>query len=687
VTPDDPVILRRTIVLGALLIYCATVFLQARRVRKQIGRSPNVKPRGTKERVLWIGWFLVFVLSIAQPFLLDIRPRPSLLRILPELIVPAGLALGVSLLVAGYACTLWCFAVMGDTWRMGVDRQEKNEMVTRGPYSVVRHPIYVFQIVILTGVLLLLPTLLSITILIMQIACVLTKAIDEEVYLLGVHGDRYRDYRARTGRLVPKLSVRTAFLLAVGFGLACRVSQYAANTSLWHDEAFVALNVTARSFPALFGRLSWNEVAPPGFLVLEKLVVSMLGRSEYALRLVPLLAGLGGTMAFARLARRLATGAACLSTPPRTERAAGTPVWAVLLLAASEKLIVQSNEVKHFTVDLLWAVLLTSAALGILREPRRLRTVALWGLLGALGLWLSFASVFVFTGTSLALAARLLRHEDRRIRAGFLAANFAVALSFALLQGPAQAQLGDQVLGFWSDAFPDVSGPGALFAWLARALLGFFNYFWQPLGVVVALAVSLAGAMLWRSGRRVELALLGLPVALSLAAAFVHRWPFGGNQHMVFAGPAVLLLAGEATEAIRRRLELWRRGAGAVFVVLFLLPGIGAAAFHLAFPRQRHEARPVIRFVEENRRPQDQLLVFCPAEFEFYAGPVFPNPPSAPDPSRRVWFVGTRSKRKPFPNQELLDRLASRRPLLLSSEAYGAASYLFGSEASGKGAQ
>jgi predicted membrane-bound mannosyltransferase len=120
------------------------------------------------------------------------------------------------------------------------------------------------------------------------------------------------------------------------FGLVCRLRQYGANTSLWHDEALVALNVLHKSFAGLLGPLEWKEAAPPGFLVVEKLAVSFLGRSEYALRLIPLLAGLVGLTLFAGLARRVSgTGAAWL--------------WAVLLMAASGKLIVQSNEVKHFT--------------------------------------------------------------------------------------------------------------------------------------------------------------------------------------------------------------------------------------------------------------------------------------------------------------------------------------------------
>ena len=109
-------------------------------------------------------------------------------------------------MVAGYAGTLACYAAMGDTWRMGINRKEKNALVTPGPFRFVRHPIYLFQVVILAAVLFLLPTLLSFIILVIHLLCVLMKATDEESYLLNIHGEEYRKFLSRTGRLFPKLT-------------------------------------------------------------------------------------------------------------------------------------------------------------------------------------------------------------------------------------------------------------------------------------------------------------------------------------------------------------------------------------------------------------------------------------------------------------------------------------------------
>ena len=194
--------LRRAIVSGFAFFYWGGVWVQARRVRNRIGRSPNLKPRGPKEKLLWLGWLLVVLVWMTQPWLIAKVPAT---HFLDALVSRAGLVAGIALTVAGYAATLWCYAAMGDAWRIGINTKEKNALVNRGPYRFVRHPIYLFQIVMLAGGVLLLPTILSCGILGVHLVCVLIKAVDEETYLLSVHGDAYRDFMAKTGRLFPKL--------------------------------------------------------------------------------------------------------------------------------------------------------------------------------------------------------------------------------------------------------------------------------------------------------------------------------------------------------------------------------------------------------------------------------------------------------------------------------------------------
>ena len=198
----DEMFVRRAVVFASAVVYWGGVAIQARRIRKRIGKSPNLKPRTPKEKILWLGWTAMILGWLAQPLVI---PRSMIFN---PLVNSSALASGVALIVLGYAATLWCYASMGDMWRIGVNRKEKTTLVTRGPYRVIRHPIYGFQIVMLIGAGLLLPTIFSLLILAIHFICVQFKAADEENYLLGVHGQTYRQYLKRTGRLFPKLVQR-----------------------------------------------------------------------------------------------------------------------------------------------------------------------------------------------------------------------------------------------------------------------------------------------------------------------------------------------------------------------------------------------------------------------------------------------------------------------------------------------
>ncbi len=204
--PIDPLWLRKGLVIGSALIYWAGVFIQIHRVRKHIGRSPNVRPRGSKERVLWFGWFLVVAGWLTQPVVIG-KFNGSLFYLVPCLMGPIGFLLGLLVVLGGYTGTQWCYTALGDAWRMGIRRREKTALVKNGPYRYVRHPIYLFQIAMLLGAILLLPTPFSFILLFVHLLCVVIKAVDEEAYLLRVHGSEYQVYLSSTGRLLPRMSV------------------------------------------------------------------------------------------------------------------------------------------------------------------------------------------------------------------------------------------------------------------------------------------------------------------------------------------------------------------------------------------------------------------------------------------------------------------------------------------------
>ena len=120
--------------------------------------------------------------------------------------VPGGrlAPLGVAAVAAGVATTYRAQLDMGASWRVGVDHEERTDLVDTGLFRWSRNPIFASMSAVALGSALAVPTATTALGAAMVVAGVevQVRAV-EEPYLLRTHGDPYRRYAGRTGRFVP----------------------------------------------------------------------------------------------------------------------------------------------------------------------------------------------------------------------------------------------------------------------------------------------------------------------------------------------------------------------------------------------------------------------------------------------------------------------------------------------------
>jgi protein-S-isoprenylcysteine O-methyltransferase Ste14 len=110
---------------------------------------------------------------------------------------------GLILYAAGLVGVLGSQLAMGRSWRIGVP-EERTDLVTGGPFALVRNPIYTAMIVAVAGLALLAPNPLSLAGIIGLIAGLeLHVRFAEEPQLLRSHGEDYAAYASRVGRFIP----------------------------------------------------------------------------------------------------------------------------------------------------------------------------------------------------------------------------------------------------------------------------------------------------------------------------------------------------------------------------------------------------------------------------------------------------------------------------------------------------
>ena len=113
---------------------------------------------------------------------------------------------GYLLYIVGLVLVLVAQYQMGSTWRIGVDPDEKTELITQGLFKHIRNPIYSGLFVGGIGLLLTSPSImLCIGLLIGYVAVELFVRKIEEPYLLKQFGAEYQLWYRATPRYFPNL--------------------------------------------------------------------------------------------------------------------------------------------------------------------------------------------------------------------------------------------------------------------------------------------------------------------------------------------------------------------------------------------------------------------------------------------------------------------------------------------------
>ena len=148
-------------------------------------------------------WFQIAALILA--FTLMFKQRMSI-GILAHRFVPGSPLVtntGLLLTCAGILFAAWARITLGRNWSASVTVKQDHALIRRGPYSIVRHPIY-------SGLLL---AMLGTALVIGQVRCLLATAIlfvawsiklrIEETFMLQQFGPEYAQYQREVKGLIP----------------------------------------------------------------------------------------------------------------------------------------------------------------------------------------------------------------------------------------------------------------------------------------------------------------------------------------------------------------------------------------------------------------------------------------------------------------------------------------------------
>jgi uncharacterized membrane protein len=390
----------------------------------------------------------------------------------------------------------------------------------------------------------------------------------------------------------------------VALGLALRLWQYLADTSMWFDELSIARNVTERSLGQLLTEpLGFQQTAPLGFLAMLDISSRLLGSSDLALRLFPFLCGLASVIVVKSVAERTLSGSA-------------VPI-AIALFALSPPLIRYTSELKQYGCDVLVILVLTLVAVNLSSRTPTIRECVSAGLVGAFTILFSQAAVLVLAGIGAALTLRFVvgwRERPRRIVL-VTVPIWACAAVIGLLSARQHmtAHTMEFMHWFWRTrlGFLPLPTTTAGFAlWTSDRFTQFFDAMsGYPLPLVYT-ALSLAGFIVLLRRRDVALILLG-PIVVTFAAAVAQQYPFR-MRVVLFLLPPLLLTAAAAVGWIVDRVYALSRPLGAAIAAVAMVPPLAAIALKPP-PYTAEPFKPVLAYVQAHRQPGDRIYVYTNA--------------------------------------------------------------------------
>ncbi len=165
-----------------------------------LGAKKNVRGSSWRQGVEFRAALTVAIILLLQ--LNGVRSFIRHIEVIPQ--NPVVNVLGIVLCVAGIALAVWARWHLGRNWGMPMSLKEGHELVTTGPYRMVRHPIYTGFILAMLGSALVAGPFWLFAAVVSFLYFAYSASVEERL-MMKQFPHQYPSYRKRTKMLIPFL--------------------------------------------------------------------------------------------------------------------------------------------------------------------------------------------------------------------------------------------------------------------------------------------------------------------------------------------------------------------------------------------------------------------------------------------------------------------------------------------------
>lgn len=419
--------------------------------------------------------------------------------------------------------------------------------------------------------------------------------------------------------------LKQIFLYIILFiGIALILREYIGGRSFWLDEAALGLNML-RSFKDLLSPLGVGQMAPILFLYAAKIPTIFLGISDYSLRIIPLLSGIGSLIIFFFLSRKILNKTAAIIS--------------LSLFILSDKLIYYATEFKQYSTEVFFSVLLFYLFVLITENGLDIKRSILLGLVGVVAIWSSYTAIIITLSTAICLLYYFVKNKNIKSIIKTLIIGSIWLLNITgeyLFYVKTSTYEIEGMKYYWSFAFmPFPPKTISDILWLPKSIKEFFIYIYRndsnllsnytplikDIFCYMLIAFFIGGIVYIFLKKKGHLSLFILiTFVLAIIASALKKYPFAGRT-ILYIAPLVLFFSAIGIWLTIKYLSKIHISISILLLIfIFLLPVI-SGIYHLIEPTYKNEVKSVINYYNENKKPGDKLYVdkYYLVQFEFYS--------------------------------------------------------------------
>lgn len=403
-------------------------------------------------------------------------------------------------------------------------------------------------------------------------------------------------------------SRRNQYALALGLpliiGLVLRLWHFFGQRSLWIDEAYIALNILQRNYAGLVDQLDYAQLAPMGWLFIERAFYDVFGGLELTLRAPAILAGCAALLIFPFAARRYVTFTGL--------------VIAVVFFALNNHLNRYSAEIKPYILDTFFSVatLWIGSYFFVDKKPLHPNHIAALLLFGVIAIPLSFPVALLLGALGGLLIVKNFLERRYAYVIALICISFVWLFEFGALYLITRASQ-EGVVNYMSSGYQTYFAPllpfslGAI-AWYPKAAFKYFQFITEHETVIFMIMLMAIGLYSYARKNIWVFLFLITPFALAVVASIAQAYPMY-HRLMLYLFPQTILIAVTGiTTATSWVTNPVRHAIPVVLGILFTMGTFVKTAenFSGSPPYSDEHIRPALTHIAEAKQPGDVLYVF-----------------------------------------------------------------------------